>query len=345
MSTRKIHFFIPTYKPVGGIVKVFDYVQHARALGYEAEVWCEEPKEPGLEVFGIERLSSLDTDPGVEFHDAHGRTLGDDELAFISLPKQYNRAYRNLGARHSPERIVHIIQNVRHVNPEWRGGEGVRMLTRPASRISINDIVADIIAPWLDARGLHRTVPLGHEYQVFERLRSGGLRGADGDRPVRVAYTTWKSDVGDAVARLFRDDPRVEFRAIRTTVGWDSLVELYHWSDVFLATPNPEEGMYLPGLEAMAAGTLLVTTDVGGNMSYSHPGENCLAVGFDDADEYAAALETLLGMPDDEVAKMRQAGYDILPTFSLAHEREGFAAFLDELWPRIVTFEEDLLHP
>ncbi len=47
----------------------------------------------------------------------------------------------------SPERIIHIIQNVRHVNPAWHRGIGTRLLTRPAARISINSIVADAIHP------------------------------------------------------------------------------------------------------------------------------------------------------------------------------------------------------
>jgi len=335
---RTLHVLIPTYKPVGGIVKVFDYVLHARALGYRVSVGCAEEMAPDLPVFDIERMRGLADDPLVEFHARDKVKVGPADLFLVSLPKQYNAAYRDLPAGMTPARIIHIIQNIRHINPTWRLGEGTRILTRPASRISINSIVAEAIAPWLDERGLHHVINLGHESGVFARQRSGPL--SQGEGPVRIAYTTWKSDVGERVAGLMRHDPRVEFRAIRETVSWEELTELYHWADVFLGTPHREEGMYLPGLEAMAAGNVVVLPDAGGNMAYSRPGENCLLVDFESAPSYVAAIEELLAMPAEQVDRLRQGGYAVLPDFDLEHERAGFAEFLDRLWEHVARLEQ-----
>jgi glycosyltransferase involved in cell wall biosynthesis len=207
---------------------------------------------------------------------------------------------------------------------------GSLVLTRPASRISINRIVADTIGPWLDHRGLHRVINLGHDAAYFAKERTGGLGS-----PVRVAYTTWKSDVGIRVQASLDGEPGFEFRSIRETATWPQLRELYHWADVFLCAPSPEEGMYLPGLEAMAAGALVVTPDVGGNLAYCRPDENCLLVGYDAVDDYVAVLRRLVTAPVSDLEAMRSAGYAIVPSFDLAAERAGFAAFLDELLDRV----------
>jgi hypothetical protein len=331
------HVLTPTYRPVGGVVKIMDYAQHARSLGYRVSVWSPEQAAPDSALFQIDRLRPLVSAEDVEFHSRTLLEFGPDDLAFISLPDNYEIAHRSLHSGWSPERIVHIVQNTRHVNPRWRDGYATRLLTRPAARIAINDIVADTIRPWLDSRCLLRVVNLGHDLDHFRHNRTGGLDR----RPLRVAYTTWKSAVGDDVARSLAGRDDFEFRAVRETATWDELRDLYVWSDVFLSTPNPQEGMYLPGLEAMAAGSLVITPDVGGNMAYCRPGDNCLLVGFEDVAGYRAALLDLAERDAAQVAKMRQAAYDVTGSFDLDKERAGFASFLEELWPRVRAFESE----
>lgn len=327
-----LHVLTPTFRPVGGVVKIMDYVTHARSAGYEVAIRA--PQRPGADeaLFAIERFRGLREDPGVSFHTRKRIDFGEDDLAFVSLPGNFELPYNSLPSGMSPERIIHIIQNVRHVNPRWLGGYPVRLLTRPAARISINDIVADLIRPYLDPRGLHRVINLGHALDYFAHERSGGL-----STPVRVAYTTWKSDLGDRVAATLPEG--FEFRAIRETVDWAALRELYHWAAVFVSSPGPEEGLYLPGLEAMAAGALVVTPDVGGNMAYCRPEDNCLLVGFEDVDGYRDALLRLAGADAAEVERLRTAGYATTADFDLDAERRGFHDFLDEVWQRVDAYE------
>ncbi len=332
-----LHALTPTYRPVGGVVKIMDYAQHARALGYGVSIWCPDEVDRSSELFQIDRLRPLATSDDVEFHSRSTLDLGPDDLAFISLPDNYEVAHGSLPSGWSPERIVHILQNTRHANPRWRNGYATRLLTRPASRIAINDIVADAVRPWLDPRCFLRVVNLGHALDRFRHARTGGLPR----RPVRVAYTTWKSAVGDDVARSLADRDDFEFRAVRETVTWDELSGLYTWSDVFLCTPNVQEGMYLPGLEAMAAGSLVITPDVGGNLAYCRPGDNCVLVGFEDVAGYRAALLDLLERDAVQIEAMREAAYHVTGDFDLDAEQAGFAAFLEDLWPRIRAFESD----
>lgn len=330
-----LHVLTPVYTPVGGVVKLMDYAQHARSLGLRVTVWCRQPLAEDEPLFRMQRFADMRDASDVSFvKGGWTMQMGSRDLALISLPRNYEVVRRSMPAHASPERVVHLVQNIRHVNPAWGAGYPTRLLTRPMARISINDIVADTIAPWLDPRAEHRVINLGHDTAFFEhadRSEHGG--------PLRVAYTTWKSDVGDRVAGRLAGDPAFEFRAVRSVATWEELRELYHWSDVFLSSPGPEEGFYLPGLEAMAAGSLVVTPDAGGNMAYCRPGVNCLLVEFEDPDSYVRALRRLATSSAAERHAMRTAARSTTEQFDLARERADLATFLGDLEQRVLATE------
>lgn len=335
MTRGTLHLLTPTLRPLGGVVKIMDYAGHALALGYSVKVYCREPWDPELPLFAIERFQHLrpDVDERVEFTDRERPLLQDEDLAFFSLPSSYPVVEGALGAGMSPERIIHIIQGVRHATPAWTDGYALRLLTRPAARIAINQIVMDRIAPHLDARALAEVITIGHDFDYFSTERESGLHS-----PVRVAYTGWKSDLG---ARLERKVPaeKFEVRGISHHVSWQELRELYQWADVFLSTPGPEEGLYLPGLEAMAAGAIVITPDAGGNMAYCRPGDNCVLVELEQVDDYADALAAVSGWDDERIRSVRASARRTTEEFDLSREREAFGAFLERLRERIAGYE------
>ncbi|MGH3347334.1 MAG: glycosyltransferase [Nocardioides sp.] len=325
-----------TYHPYGGVLKTLDYAVHARTLGYRIEVRSPEAYSPTAEIFGIDRIRGLCDDPGVRYGSFGPFVLGPDDLVLFSLPLHYERALSALPERASPERLIHLVQNTRHTNPTWLGGYPLRLLTRPASRIVTSSVIAEEIRPFLDPRALLWVNTIGHDLDRFRHERVGGFSAA----PLRVLYTTWKTEIGDGVASYLADDDRFEFRAIRDTVSWSELRDHYRWSDVFLSTPNRQEGTYLPGLEAMAAGSVVITPDVGGNMDYCRPGENCLMVDFGAVHDYGRALLALVDAAPERIASVRIAAYAVTAEFGLDRELAGFAAFLDQLWNRVAVFED-----
>jgi glycosyltransferase involved in cell wall biosynthesis len=218
------------------------------------------------------------------------------------------------------------VQNVRWANPNWIGGYALRLLSRPMARIMTNEVVLEACRPYLNETSMTEVITLGNDSAFFAKSRTGGLGS-----PTKVGYTTWKSGVGDEVAGRFAGDPGFQFRAIRSPVGWRELRELYQWSDVFLATPLGEEGFYMPGLEAMAAGSVVITPDAGGNRAYCRFGENCLPARLDDAGDYAAALRALEGYGTEEIEALRRGGYAAVGRHTLEHERDGFAGFMGRL--------------
>ena len=325
-----MYFMTPTWRPVGGVVKIFDYVNHARSLGYRPVIACPEPYKSGLPLFQISRFADITPENGVRFIPLEKVSVGPNDLAFLSWPTHYEIVEPRMSRWTRHEQVIFIVQNVRWANPKWIGGHGPRLLSRPMARIMTNSVVLEAVEPYLNSSSMTEVITLGNDSGFFARERSGGL-----GRPIRVGYTTWKSGVGDEVASLLEGSPDFEFRAIRNPVGWEELRTLYHWSDVFLATPLAEEGFYMPGLEAMAAGALVVTPDAGGNMAYCEFGENCLGVGLDDAKDYVAALEGLRDGGPGEVERLRRNGYETVGRHTLEHERERFGEFMGRLTSRL----------
>lgn len=327
---RRMYFMTPTFRPVGGVVKIFDYVNHALSLGYEPVIACPESFKPGLPLFGISRFSHISPENGFLFTDLEKVTIGPHDLAFLSWPTHYEIVEPRLSRWTRHEQVIFIVQNVRHANPTFTGGYALRLLSRPMARIMTNDVVLEAVRPYLNETSMTEVIQLGNESGYFAKERAGGF-GA----PVRVGYTTWKSGVGDEVARMLADDPGFKFRAIRDPVGWKELKDLYQWSDVFLATPLVEEGFYMPGIEAMAAGAVVITSDAGGNRAYCRFGENCVEVGFEDARDYVEALEGLRDGGVEPIERLRRAGYEAVGRHTLEHERERFGQFMEKLTLRL----------
>jgi hypothetical protein len=317
---------IPSFRPVGGIVKMLDYAGHALDLGRRVAICCPQPYRPGLPLFAIERFSRLA--PGGQVEHVAGFAFGVEppDLVLFTWPEDYGEIAARLAGGTAPDRVVHLVQNVRHANPAWLDGQATRLLTRPLSRIMVSRETLDACLPYLNPHSLTRVIPLGHAWEYFAKRRRGGL-----PRTINVGFTTWKSSVGEAVEQALAGDRRFRFRSIREAVSWKTLRRLYHWADVMLGTPGPEEGFYLVGLEALAAGALLIVADGVGNRAYCRWGENCLPAELESPSSYVEALERVAGMGPAEILSMRRAGYAVLGQHTLAEERRRFGEFLGEL--------------
>ncbi len=323
---KRIHFMTPTFFPAGGVVKLFDYVNHAISLGYEPVIASPERYKPGLLLFENERFSNISPENGIRFVRLEQASVGPYDLAFLSWPTHYPLLEPRISRWSRHEQVIQIVQNVRWANPTFERGHAVRSLSRPMARILTNEVVLKACQPYLNPSSMTEVIDLGHNAEFFSKDRTGPLGS-----PIKVGYTTWKSYVGDRVAATLSGTEGFEFRAIREPVGWDELRDLYHWADVFLSTPMTEEGFYLPGLEAMAAGNIVITSDAGGNLAYCNFGENCLEAGFDDAESYAKALKDLRATPVNEINLLRTAGYETVARHTLDRERKQFAGFMQRL--------------
>lgn len=314
----------PTYKPVGGAVKILDYVHHALDIGLDVEIYCPDPFDRESALFRNRRAAEVVD--AVPFYEGFGFGIEPDDYVFISWPTHYLEVARRLSPETDPGNIIHLVQGTHHANPRWLNGFAYRLLSQPMTRIMITDQVLEATKDLVNPTSITRLIIEGHDWEFFHRARTGGLAP-----PIQVAYTTWKSKVGDRVAAELEDDDTFVFRRVSGETDWQTLRELYHWCDVFLASPRPQEGLYLPGLEALAAGAILVTPDVEGNRAYCDFDKNCLEVAYDSVDDYVKALRSLVNDRTASIERIRDNGYAVLPKFDLKLEGRKFGDLLAEL--------------
>ena len=314
--------YLPTYRPVGGVLKVLDYAVHAIDLGLEVTIASQEEYRDGLIAFDDRRRRALTPDNGVRHVHGFGVGITPSDIAFFSWPRHYEEIALRLGPLVQHRHVVHIVQNVRHANPAWDHGYPRRLLTRPMSRIYTNDVVRSAVAGLVHDGCPHAVIRLGHDVDFFASERDG--LGS----PIRVVHPTWKSRVGERVADLLERDERFTFEAIEGEVAPGDLRDAYQRADVVLGAPIAEEGFYMPGLEAMAAGALLIVPDAGGNMAYCRFGDNCLRARLEDAGSYVEALEAAAAMTSSQREEMRASGLATAALHTLHQESEGFGRFL-----------------
>lgn len=289
----------------GGHGKVWDYFNHALALGWDARVFLTprsiEERNPWLAM--PKRIAT----------DWHPESA--DVLFLAGMDWQAMDARGLLADRHLPP-IVNLIQGLRHADPELplRG-----FLSRPASRICVSTAVAQAIRGTGLVNGPVEVIPAGLNLPAVEMVPVpqvdvfiGALKKPDfgvalGERLRAAGYCV---DVSSASV------PRNEYLARVATARACAML------------PYQTEGFYLPGLEAMALGCPLVMPDCGGSSEYARAGVNCLMP--DRTLDAMVAAITQLDSPEvcaDLIAQGRAtaAGY------TLENEARGFAAVLAEM--------------
>jgi glycosyltransferase involved in cell wall biosynthesis len=99
---------------------------------------------------------------------------------------------------------------------------------------------------------------------------------------------------------------------------------------VTLFLPRRTEGFYLPALEGMAVGTVVVCPDCVGNRSFCLPGVNALRPAYTDAD-VLDQVEAALALPPGEAERLVAAGSATAEEHDLGRERTRFLEVLNDL--------------
>jgi glycosyltransferase involved in cell wall biosynthesis len=114
----------------------------------------------------------------------------------------------------------------------------------------------------------------------------------------------------------------------------EAFLEQLAASSIAVCIPRLEEGFYLPALEAMASGCLLVTSDCIGNRSFCHHEGNCL-IAEPTADALLDATLRVLALSHKEKQRLLQAARQTVLEHSLETQRARFRevlADIDQLW-------------
>lgn len=217
-----------------------------------------------------------------------------------------------------PVPVINLVQHVRHAHD---GDERRPFLERPAVRICVSREVADAIVATGAVNGPVHVIPNGID---LENIPSAAER----DVAVFIAGSKNRPFAASLAARLAAAG--VEAEVSEGMLPRGRFLERLSRARVAVTLPHAEEGFYLPALEAMAAGAIVVCPDCIGNRTFCRPGDTALRPAYD-LDAVAAATLEALGLLPEAAAAMRAAAAAEAARHGLAEERSAFLRILDAL--------------
>ena len=225
---------------------------------------------------------------------------------------------------------INLIQGVQHARED---NELYAYLAERAVRICVSPEVAAAISATGRTRGPVLTIPNGSDVTPFEVDEGGSPRNYERRRH-RVIIVGYKRP---ELARRLSERlcaQGVEHLLPEGLLERNAFLGLLSESRVAVCLSFAEEGFYLPALEAMAAGCLVVTMDGIGNRGFCRHGNNCL-VADPSPDSLLEMTCRALAMPAPERGLFHHRARVVAARHSLDAERARFQAVLgdiDALW-------------
>ena len=230
------------------------------------------------------------------------------------------------GLETAPNPRVNLIQGVRHAH---EGTELYGYLSKRAVRICVSREVAQAISATGRTRGPVLTIPNGIDLKPFELAGGGSPEGYEA-RPRCITILGYKRpDLARGLSeRLVAE--RIEHRLLTEFLDRGTFLALLADSRVAACLPHAEEGFYLPALEAMASGAIVVTLDCIGNRGFCRHDESCLIAEPSPESLFRATKKALtLSVPKRE--RMHRQARDTAAGHSLEAERRRFHEILGDI--------------
>lgn len=296
----------------GGHLKVWDYFNHALATpGFDVRILFDE---------------STSWDPSNPWTEAREQVITSLEgvrpdLLFIA-GRDWQRL-EGMGLLDQGLPILNLIQHIRHAD-DWSIQS--RYLHRKAIRICVSEEVADALRS-AGSEGPIIVIPNSVDLPIVEDLHSI-------ERPIDLFIAGPKQPVMARRLHELLESPQRRIRSMTEHVERGAFLDAMRESKVTVFLPNEEEGFYLPALEGMALGTVVVCPDCVGNRSFCLPGVSAFRPEFS-FDAIAWAARQALAMPEEEGTRLRQGALRVALDHAPASERAAFAhllAKIDELW-------------
>jgi hypothetical protein len=227
-----------------------------------------------------------------------------------------------------PAPVINLLQALRHAHP---GDPAYEFLKHPAIRICVSAEIEQALAEDARVRGPVFTVPVAIDLESLPAPRPRDHRDIEcvvlamKDRPLGRAVAQRISRAGHGV--LLLDEP----------VARAELLDALARAEVSVHITKPLEGAYLPAVESMALGALVVCPDAVGNRAFCRDGDTCLVPEREERAIAEAALVALTAQPQEREPLLAAALAESRAR-DLAHERARFIEILtraDALWAEI----------
>jgi len=220
--------------------------------------------------------------------------------------------------------VINLVQHVKHADSELRLQ---KFLRRKAIRICVSDQVADELRATGLTVGSLVVIPNGIDLSCLPERRAG-----ESKVDVLIAGLKEPELAVQVAARLAHEGRRID--VLSEQISRPDFLGRIQEARVTLFLPHMAEGFYLPALEGMALGTIVICPDCIGNRSYCLPGYNAFRPNYTIGD-VVRDVEAALVLPTDQTRQLLENARRTAAEHSLERERQTFLDVLhniDELW-------------
>ena len=307
----------------GGDVKHAQYFDHVRRMpGFEPKLTFR--GEPANESIARERRRLWPVGDAA----APNWEPGPRDLLFLAGRDWRYLAERRLEALPNPR--INLIQGVRHADTAT---ELYGYLSEKAVRICVSQEVADAVSAAGRTRGPVLTIPNGVDLRPFDPARDGSPAGYERRRQPLAIIGYKRPDLAWSLSGGL-DAESIPHLLLVRPLDRRAFLALLAETRIAVCLPHPTEGFYLPSLEAMASGALVVTLDCVGNRGFCHHDRNCL-IAEPRPPSLLEMTKRALARSGPERGRMHRHARDTALRHSLEAERARFHAVLediDRLW-------------
>ena len=291
----------------GGHLKVWDYFNHvAASASHEPRIaFSPESKWDATNPWFGSTSSVMEWQP--------------DKADLLFLGGTDWRALPSADRAKFPKPILNLIQHPRHAEP---GSELRAFLKHRAVRICVSGEVAVAINATGEVNGPVFVIPNGIDFEAIPHpaparkidIFISGFKAPELAREVHAALESKMPKTLCLSERL----PRVEY-----------LAQLSN-AKIAVVLPRPREGFFLPALEAMAAGAIVVCPDCVGNRGFCENEVNCFRPSYD-RDAIVSAAMAASRLTEIERTSMLERAQTTVRQHSLETERGSFLKILAQV--------------
>ena len=218
--------------------------------------------------------------------------------------------------------VVNLIQHPRHANREDKLSGFLR---NRAIRICVSQEVADAINATGKVNGPVFVIPNALETSGFPIIPDRT------ERPIQVLLCGFKApDLAREIDRRLQADENVAVTPLLDWVPRADLLKRASEARIVVTLPRPVEGFYLPALEAMASGAIVICPDCVGNRGFCTDAVNCFRPAYQ-ADAIVASIYQALALSSPDAEKMRDNARSTVAEHSLERERSSFLNILNRI--------------
>lgn len=311
---KEVLFFRHFRRFTGGHLKVWDYFNHVmhssnhvpRICFSKESVWDERNPWHGRRHYVVET--------GMP---ARGNILFLGALDWLNVPEDQRDA--------SKVPIINFIQHLRH---SWPEDPRYTFLRYRAIRICVSEEVAATLRETRRVEGPLYVIPNA----IDPKLLPQPIPFFDKDIDILIVANK-QPTMGRLLGwRLWRPGRRI--RLLRRQLVRREFLHLLNRAKTTVFLPNRAEGHYLPALEGMALGTIVVCPDCIGNRSFCRPDWNCFRPEYTLGAIVAAAEAAARPCPAELEFRLANAR-ETVARHDLVMERSAFLGILesvDQLW-------------